>query len=42
MDVILLHYYVIKLHSYIHVQGENHLGEQGVDGRIILRWIFRK
>jgi hypothetical protein len=20
----------------------NHLGEQGVDGRIILRWIFRK
>jgi hypothetical protein len=21
---------------------ENHLGYQGVDGRIILRWIFRK
>jgi len=22
--------------------GKNHLGDQGVDGRIILRWIFRK
>ena len=22
--------------------GKNHLEEQGVDGRIILRWIFRK
>jgi len=24
------------------VEGENHLGDQDVDGRIILRWIFRK
>ena len=23
-------------------EGENHLGDPGVDGRIILRWIFRK
>jgi len=23
-------------------EGKNHLGDQGVDGRIILRWIFRK
>ena len=23
-------------------KGENHLEEQGVDGRILLRWIFRK
>ena len=23
-------------------EGKNHLGEQGVDGRIILRWILRK
>jgi len=22
--------------------GKNHLGDPGVDGRIILRWIFRK
>ena len=22
--------------------GKNHLGDRGVDGRIILRWIFRK
>ena len=22
--------------------GENHLGDPGVDGRIILGWIFRK
>ena len=24
------------------LSGRNHLGETGVDGRIILRWIFRK
>jgi hypothetical protein len=23
-------------------EGRNHLGDPGVDGRIILRWIFRK
>jgi hypothetical protein len=23
-------------------EGKNHLGDPGVDGRIILRWIFRK
>jgi len=23
-------------------EGKNHLGELGVDGRIILSWIFRK
>ena len=23
-------------------KGKNHLGDPGVDGRIILRWIFRK
>jgi len=23
-------------------EGKNHLGEPGIDGRIILRWIFRK
>ena len=23
-------------------EGKNHLEDQGVDGRIILRWIFRK
>jgi hypothetical protein len=23
-------------------KGKNHLGDQGVDGSIILRWIFRK
>jgi len=23
-------------------EGKDHLGEPGVDGRIILRWIFRK
>jgi hypothetical protein len=23
-------------------EGKNHLGDQCVDGRIILRWIFRK
>jgi len=23
-------------------EGKNHLGDTGVDGRIILRWIFRK
>jgi len=22
--------------------GKNHLGDPGVDGRIVLRWIFRK
>ena len=24
------------------LEGKNHLGDPGVDGRIILRWIFRK
>ena len=24
------------------LRGKNHLGDPGVDGRIILRWIFRK
>jgi hypothetical protein len=24
------------------LKGKNHLRNQGVDGRIILRWIFRK
>jgi len=24
------------------LEGKNHLGEPGIDGRIILRWIFRK
>jgi len=23
-------------------EGKNHLGDPGVDGRIILRWIFRR
>ena len=23
-------------------EGKNHLGDPGVDGKIILRWIFRK
>jgi len=23
-------------------EGKNHVGEPGLDGRIILRWIFRK
>jgi len=23
-------------------EGKNHLGDPGVDGRIVLRWIFRK
>jgi len=23
-------------------QGKNHLGDPGVDGKIILKWIFRK
>jgi hypothetical protein len=23
-------------------EGKNHLGDQGVDERIILRWIFKK
>ena len=23
-------------------EGKNHLGDRGIDGRIILRWIFRK
>ena len=23
-------------------EGKNHMGDRGVDGRIILRWIFRK
>jgi len=23
-------------------EGKSHLGDSGVDGRIILRWIFRK
>jgi len=23
-------------------EGKSHLGDKGVDGRIILRWIFRK
>ena len=23
-------------------EGKNHLGDPGVDGRILLRWIFRK
>jgi hypothetical protein len=23
-------------------EGKDHLGDPGVDGRIILRWIFRK
>ena len=23
-------------------EGKNHLGETGVDGRLMLRWIFRK
>jgi len=23
-------------------EGRDHLGEPGIDGRIILRWIFRK
>ena len=23
-------------------EGKNHLEDQGVDGRVILRWIFRK
>jgi hypothetical protein len=23
-------------------EGKNHLGDPGLDGRIILRWIFRK
>jgi hypothetical protein len=23
-------------------EGRSHLGEPGIDGRIILRWIFRK
>jgi hypothetical protein len=26
----------------INLKERDHLGEQGVDGRIILRWIFRK
>ena len=24
------------------LEGKNHLGDQGVDGKIILRWIFKK
>jgi hypothetical protein len=47
---LLAHDHVIVSRKYIHSQGfwwgnlreRDHLGDPGVDGRIILRWIFRK